>query len=341
MAGGADAPVRAEENGWGLPRWLETRHGLGPRRSRDLIARHKIMVNDAVCIETTRRMQAGDRVVMIPETASVPVVKAKRRGLIPANPEAPRGALRLLHLDDDIVVVDKPAGLTTHRNTADLAEKHNRNKKYLPTTLFDLLRRQLSDGPGSPLPRLWPLHRLDNETSGVVVLALNPDAAKSVAQQFRDHTIGRRYWGLTRGIAKPGRIASHLVTDRGDGRRGSGEECPDSRHAVTHVRLIQAFDGFSWIECQLETGRTHQIRIHLGEAGTPLCGETIYDRRLHSAPYPDVSGSPRIALHAHDLEINHPQNGRRMAWKSHWPQDMQKLANLFAKQAGVTLEKLD
>jgi hypothetical protein len=76
VAGGADAPVRAEENGWGLPRWLETRHGLGPRRSRDLIARHKIMVNDAVCIETTRRLQAGDRVVMIPETASVPKRRA-------------------------------------------------------------------------------------------------------------------------------------------------------------------------------------------------------------------------------------------------------------------------
>ena len=334
---GSQGLVKTEENGWSLARWLETRHGLGPRRARELIARHKITVNGTVSPDASRRLASGEQVIILPETVSAPEPRNRPKGQIRPNPEAPRGSLRLLHLDNDIVVVDKPANLTTHRNSAELSEHKDRERKYLPATLFDLLRRQLSDGPGSPLPKLWPLHRLDNETSGVVVFALNPDAATSLAQQFRDHTIGRRYWGLTRGIAKPGRIASHLVPDRGDGRRGSGEEGPDSRHAVTHVRLIQPFDGFSWVECRLETGRTHQIRIHLGEAGTPLCGETIYDRPLHGAPVPDASGAPRIALHARDLEINHPRDGKRMAWRSPWPQDLHRLATYLARQAHVAL----
>ncbi|MFM7109704.1 MAG: RluA family pseudouridine synthase [Planctomycetota bacterium] len=336
MAGG-DGLVKDEESGWSLARWLETRHGLGPRRARELIARNKITIDETVCAESGRRLIPGQKIVVLPETAASPQRPPRPKGPVSPNPEATRGALRLLHLDDDIVVVDKPANITTHRNTAELAERKERERKYLPPTLFDLLRRQLSDGPGSPMPRLWPLHRLDNETSGVVVFALNPDAATFLARQFREHTIGRRYWGLTRGIAQPGRIATHLVPERGDGRRGSGEEGPDSRHAITHVRLVQAFDGFSWVECRLETGRTHQIRIHLGEAGTPLCGEKVYDRPLHGAPLPDASGAPRIALHARDLELTHPRDGKRIAWRSPWPQDLHRLANYLARQAHVAL----
>lgn len=334
---GSRGKVKAEEGGWSLARWLEIRHGLGPRRARDQVTRNKVLVNGVACTDPTRHLAEGDHIALSPEVASPQAPPARPRGQVRPSPEAPRGMLRLLHMDNDIVVVDKPANLTTHRNSAELAENKHRERKFLPATLFDLLRRQLADGPRSPLPRLWPLHRLDNETSGVVIFALNPEAATSLARQFREHTIGRRYWGLARGIAKPGRIASNLVPDRGDGRRGSGEEGPESRHAVTHVRLVQAFDGFSWVECRLETGRTHQIRIHLGEAGTPLCGETVYDRPLHGAPVPDASGAPRIALHARDLEITHPRDARRMAWSSPWPQDLNRLANLLAKQARVGL----
>src|SRR6185369_6780768 len=103
------------------------------------------------------------------------------------------------------------------------------------------------------------------------------------------------------GQAKPGRIESHLVRDRGDGRRGSGKEPRAGERAVTHVRIVEEMGDYTLVECSLETGRTHQVRIHLGEAGTPLCGERVYDRPPHGRPLPDESGAARVTLHAASL----------------------------------------
>src|SRR4029077_11240289 len=105
------------------------------------------------------------------------------------------------------------------------------------------------------------------------------------------HTIERRYLALVRGGPMAGRIESVLVRDRGDGRRGSGPEVDaDGQRAVTHVRIVEEFDRFTLVECRLETGRTHQVRIHLGERGSPLCGERVYDRPPNGMPVPDGSG---------------------------------------------------
>jgi 23S rRNA pseudouridine1911/1915/1917 synthase len=94
---------------------------------------------------------------------------------------------------------------------------------------------------------------------------------------------------------------------------------------VTHVRVLEDLGDFTLVECRLETGRTHQVRIHLGEAGTPLCGERIYDRPLHGRPLPDGSGAERVALHAASLSFDHPKTGERVSWTSKLPQDMDKL----------------
>jgi 23S rRNA pseudouridine1911/1915/1917 synthase len=97
------------------------------------------------------------------------------------------------------------------------------------------------------------------------------------------------------------------------------------KRAVTHVRVVEQLGDFTLVECRLETGRTHQVRIHLGEAGTPICGERIYDRPVHGRPYPDASGFKRVALHAATLGFVHPANGERKAWTSPLPKDMAEL----------------
>ncbi len=125
-----------------------------------------------------------------------------------------------------------------------------------------------------------------------------------------------------RGQARTARIESSLVRDRGDGRRGSGT---GGQKAVTHVRVVEKLGDFTLVECRLETGRTHQVRIHLGEAGTPLCGERLYDRPLHGAPLPDTSGARRPLLHAAYLGIVQPRTGRELAWEAVLPDDMQAL----------------
>ncbi len=228
----------------------------------------------------------------------------------------PRSAL--VYVDDSILVVEKPAGLTTMRHPDEADEFGPRGKRYLPPTLLDRLPTLL---PGATSKWIRAVHRLDRDTSGLLVFARHRQAEEYLTEQFRKHTVDRRYLAAVRGTPSSGRIESYLVRDRGDGRRGSGDPA-QGRKAVTWVRLLESIGRFSLVECRLETGRTHQVRIHLGEAGTPLCGETIYDRPMHGAPWPDGSQAPRIALHATHLAFRHPETHEWMRFDSPWPQDL-------------------
>jgi 23S rRNA pseudouridine1911/1915/1917 synthase len=169
------------------------------------------------------------------------------------------------------------------------------------------------------------VHRLDKDTSGLVVFARTVEAERHLGRQFRAHRIERVYRAVVRGQAKDARIESWLVRDRGDSRRGSSAKPGEGQRAVTSVHVVEKLGDYTLFECRLETGRTHQVRIHLGEAGTPLCGERIYDRPLHGKPLPDGSGMKRVALHAAVLGFEHPATGRRMRWTSKLPKDMADL----------------
>ena len=229
------------------------------------------------------------------------------------------------YADPHIAVVDKPAGLTTMRHGYEAAEFGPRARRYLPPTLADLLPGLLGGG------RVRAVHRLDNETSGLVVFARTVAAERHLGQQFRAHSVERCYLAVVRGQAKSQRIESWLVRDRGDGRRGSSSQPGVGQRAVTHVRVVENLRGYTLVECRLETGRTHQVRVHLGEAGTPICGDHVYDRPLHGRPLPDDSGMARIALHAATLGITHPATGKRMRWASPLPPDMGALVRRLRK----------
>lgn len=226
--------------------------------------------------------------------------------------------------DKHIIVVDKPAGLTTMRHAEEAAEFGPRGKRFLPPTLAELLPDLLARRRGER-KKVRAVHRLDKDTSGLVVFARTIEAERHLGRQFRAHTIERVYRGLVRGQAKAGRIESWLLRDRGDRRRGSSATPGQGQRAVTHVRVLEELGDYTLVECRLETGRTHQVRIHLGEAGTPLCGERIYDRPLHGKPLPDGSGMKRVTLHAALLGFEHPATGERMRWTSALPADMANL----------------
>jgi 23S rRNA pseudouridine1911/1915/1917 synthase len=222
----------------------------------------------------------------------------------------------LVHVDDAIIVVDKPPGMTTHRSAIEAAEFGARGKRFLPTTLADRLPALLPGrGP------ILAVHRIDRDTSGLVVFVRSAEAESVLGKQFRAHSVGRRYLAITRGRPAEGRIESWLVRDRGDGRRGSGPT-GEGQRAVTHVRVLEELGPCCLVECRLETGRTHQVRIHLGEAGAPLAGEEVYDRPLNGQPAADPSGSPRLALHAAYLALTHPTTGRSIEWASPLPEDL-------------------
>jgi 23S rRNA pseudouridine1911/1915/1917 synthase len=234
--------------------------------------------------------------------------------------------------DAQFVVVDKPPGLTTMRHADEAAEFGKRAQRFLPPTLAELLPSLLAAGRPGQGTALRAVHRIDKETSGLVVFARTPQSEAHLGRQFRQHTIERRYLALVRGRAASQRIESWLVRDRGDGRRGGGP-AGDGQRAVTHVSVIEELGGYTLVECRLETGRTHQVRIHLGEAATPLCGERVYDRPINGRPLPDGSGAKRVMLHAARLGFDHPASGKRMTWDSEMPPDMSQLLERLRRQS--------
>ena len=277
--------------------------------------------------EGTLELKHAPRPAGKPKPAAGATPKA-RKPKSARPPEPPPLAVVIVYSDAVVVVVDKPAGLTTVRHEEEAAEFGARGRTYLPKTLADHLPALL----GEPGAKLFPVHRIDRDTSGLVAFARTPSAASNLTDQFRKHTVDRKYLALVRGEPADARIDSVLVRDRGDGRRGTGVD-EDGRRAVTHVKVLERFAGFGLVECRLETGRTHQVRVHLGEAGTPLCGERVYDRPPDGKPVPDTSGAKRPLLHAARLGFVHPETNETMAWDSRPPGDFAELWARLRREA--------
>ncbi|HET6575030.1 MAG TPA: RluA family pseudouridine synthase [Fimbriiglobus sp.] len=326
-----------KEAGQTIAALLRKRFGLSWSQAKRLIERGHVRVAGFAVADPGHRVRARNRIWIregvvqpppvsreaMPSAPSPPAPKRKP-AKSPPRPLTPSPPLirtpSLLYADDAVVVANKPAGLTTMRHAAEADEFGPRGQRFLPTTLADLLPRLL----GAPGARVIPVHRIDRDTSGGVVFARTPAAAKHLTRQFRKHTADRRYLALVRGAPPVGRIESLLVRDRGDGRRGSGPG-PDGKRAVTHVKVLERLGSFALVECRLESGRTHQVRIHLGEAGAPLCGERVYDRPVNGKPLPDGSGAERPMLHAARLGFVHPATGEPMSWEVPPPDDFARL----------------
>jgi 23S rRNA pseudouridine1911/1915/1917 synthase len=318
--------VSRAEAGRTVADWLRIRLGLAPADVRYWLRERRVVLGGVPCPDPFRRLQRGQRL----EILSLPPLKNSS----PSKKEAPGASTdrpRLVYADDHVVVVDKPPGITTMRHAEDVAEFGRRAKRFLPPTLADLIPDLLTKGRPGPVRAV---HRIDNETSGLVVFARSVEAERRLGGQFREHSTDRLYLALVRGQTRDGRIESALVRDRGDGRRGSAiSPQSEGQRAVTHVRVVEALGAYSLVECRLETGRTHQVRIHLGEAGAPLCGERVYDRPLHGRPIPDGSGAKRAMLHAATLGFDHPATGERMRWTAPLPRDMRQLLQELRRQA--------
>ncbi len=336
--------VGRSEAGRTVAAWLRARLALPAGDVHRLVRGRCVYIGRSACSDPGRRLRAGQRLqVRPPADKKKPIpVPGEPPGL--SRRDKPAGSLHpepvVVFADEHVVVVDKPPGLTTMRHADEAAEFGPRARRFLPPTLADVLPGLLAKGKHGRPGRVRAVHRIDADTSGLVVFARTPEAERELGRQFRAHSMDRVYLALVRGRAKDGRIESVLVRDRGDGRRGSASDPPTptlphprgegregGQHAVTHVRVVEDLGDFTLVECRLETGRTHQVRIHLGEAGTPLCGERVYDRPLHGRPLPDGSGAKRTMLHAAALGFDHPATGERIHWTSPPPRDMQELLN--------------
>lgn len=288
-----------------LREWLS---GRSWSQVRGLIAARRITLNGNVCVDPARRLRLTDVVKILPH---------------PAAPPPREKDVRIRFLDAHVVVVEKPAGITTTRHSE---ERHwPSRRRQLQPTLDELLPHILAKMEKRGRKGLLPVravHRLDRETSGLMVFARTVAAERHLMRQFRHHTTDRRYLAVVVGDVPAQTITTNLVRDRGDGRRGSTRVPHVGKRAVTHVRPLERLGEYTLVECRLETGRTHQIRIHLAERGHPLCGEKVYNHPLFGEPIADRSGAPRLALHAAELGFEHPATGERMRFEMPLPDDL-------------------
>jgi 23S rRNA pseudouridine1911/1915/1917 synthase len=315
--------VIAPEAGHTLAKVLRSRlHESQPswKAVRALIEARRVRVGDDVCTDEARRLVEGERVELLAEPKPLPRE---------AHPER----LVVRHLDSHVLVVEKPAGVSSVRHPTEL-EWSEKRRQLVPTlqdfATWAVARRQ-NARPGS-LPPLRIVHRLDKETSGLLVFARTADAERGLGLQFKQHTVTRRYLTLVGGHLSARTITSTLVKDRGDGRRGSGTLPGVGKRAVTHVFLEERLRGFTLLSCRLETGRTHQIRIHLSEAGHPVCGDKVYCKRPGGDVVADASGAPRLMLHAAELGFEHPVTGVKLHWSMPLPADMAKTLDQIRSQ---------
>ena len=227
--------------------------------------------------------------------------------------------LNIVFEDDYLIIVDKPAGLVVHP-----AAGHADGT--LVNALLHHCRGKLSGIGGVQRPGI--VHRIDKDTSGLLVVAKSDAAHEGLAKLFAAHDIERRYFAVVSGSPAPPAGSVRTQIGRSTVNRKKMAVLPDNKgkHAVTHYRTLESFSKTALVECRLETGRTHQVRVHMAHIGHPLIGDATYSNRQN--PYrigPNQSKFERQALHAASLGFIHPISGETLRFDSSLPEDMQLL----------------
>jgi 23S rRNA pseudouridine1911/1915/1917 synthase len=261
---------------------------------RDLVRRGKVRIDGVTVTDPGTLVHAGAEVAI-----DVGARRADVRRPVPALPDE-----RIAHRDARVVVVDKPSGVDT--------------VPFAGQTSEPALVERIGAALGAPVR---VVHRLDRDTTGLIVFARTREAELHLAQQLRRHTVHRRYLAVAHGAVAPGTLRSFFGADRGDQRRGSIQNRKLGKEAITHVEVVERLRGATLVGCRLETGRTHQIRIHLAEAGHMLLGERAYTRDHRGATLP----APRILLHAAELGFVHPHEEAEMRFRVEMPGDMERV----------------
>jgi 23S rRNA pseudouridine1911/1915/1917 synthase len=314
--------VTAAEAGERLDRALSRLvPSLSRTRIQALARSGKVTRAGIALTDPAMRVAAGDRLVL-----ALPAPE-------PAEPAAQAIPLAVVYEDDDLIVIDKPAGLVVHP-----AAGHRDGT--LVNALIAHCGTSLSGIGGVARPGI--VHRLDKDTSGLLVVAKTDAAHWGLQRQFADHgrsgPLARVYTALVWGVPEPAAftIAAPIVRDPSHRQRMAVASAGRGRHALTHASVRERFGGAagaaSLIECRQETGRTHQIRVHLAHAGHPLLGDPVYGAGFRSKAATLGAGARaalaalgRQALHAGHLGFAHPRDGRPLSFDSPLPSDMERL----------------
>ena len=300
------ATLAAEAAGWRLDRALAAAiPTLSRERLKALVSAGAVEVDGRQERDPARKMKGG-------EAVSVAIPAAR-----PAEAEGQDIPLDIRYEDDHLLVVEKPAGLVVHPAAGNL-------DGTLVNALLHHCAGRLSGIGGVARPGI--VHRIDKDTSGLLVVAKTDRAHAGLAAQFAKHIIGRRYLAVVAGLPVPpaGRIETNLARSDQNRQKIAVVSPPRGKHAVTHYRVLQPLTKAALVECRLETGRTHQVRVHMAHIGHPLVGDPVYGQgRL--ADVCKRLGFHRQALHAAALKFEHPVSKEILTFESPAPDDIQQL----------------
>jgi 23S rRNA pseudouridine1911/1915/1917 synthase len=293
------------EAGERIDRFLADRIAdLSRSQIQSLIENGSVLVNEKT-VKANYKLRAGDEVhLFLPEPE-------------PAEMEPENIPLDIVYEDHDVVVVNKPRGMVVHPASG-----------HMKGTLVNALLYHCRDLSGiNGVLRPGIVHRIDKDTSGLIMAAKNDKAHQSLAEQLKAHTVTRKYIAIVHGVVNhdlgtvDAPIGRHPIQRLKMAVVKSG-----GRHAVTHFAVLERFKGYTLLECKLETGRTHQIRVHMDFIGHPLAGDPVYGPKRTL----DIAGQ---ALHAQVLGFSHPNSGEYMEFSSELPADMMRLIEQLRQNA--------
>lgn len=319
----------AEDHADRLDRWMaRTWPDLSRSRCKALIEEGQLYANDEVLTDPSAKIREG-----ITYRLEVPAPRED-------TPQPEDIPLKVLFEDDSVIVINKAAGMTVHPAAGNWTGT-------LVHALLHHCKGSLSGIGGVERPGI--VHRLDKDTSGVMVAAKTDQAHQSLQKQFARHTVERAYMAFVRGGPKPkdGRIETRLGRSGHDRKKVAVLDEADSqtgKHAITNYQIVESYGQepgksvgtpiASLVECRLETGRTHQIRVHMAHIGCPLLGDPLYGRTRSSVLLKhDENGEyrsfKRQALHAAILGFDHPVTGERVRFETELPDDMKRLKDFL------------
>ncbi len=268
-----------------------------------LIADGKALKNDVRVKKSSEKVLLNDRIrIFVPES-TVP-------DILPENI-----ALDILYEDNDVIVVNKPKGMVVHPSAG-----------HYSGTLVNALMYHCKDLSGiNGVLRPGIVHRIDMDTTGSVIACKNDRAHLSIAKQLKEHSVKRLYRAIVNGsINEDGTVDKSLGRSRHDRKKMA--VVPDGKNAVTHYRVLENFGSFTYIECRLETGRTHQIRVHMASIGHPVMGDALYGSG--KCPY-KTEGQ---VLHAYYLGFIHPVSGEYIETAAPLPEYFEKILKSLRKE---------
>ena len=289
---------------------------------KKIIELEQVKINNSIEKSSSKKLKTNDLI----EINLIPKEKIK---ILPAKIK-----LNIVYEDKDILVINKPAGMVVHPGAGN-------HKDTLVNALIYKYKSNLSDVNGSVRPGI--VHRIDKETSGLLVVAKNNKAHSNLGKQFSDHTIQRTYQALSWGVLRPlnGRIETLIGRSRKNRQLMSVTEITGKK-SITNYKTLKIFNikdipKISFLECRLETGRTHQIRVHMAYKGNPLLGDQQYGKKnlkfkkINEDFEDKIKVLNRQALHAKNLGFIHPTSKELIIFESKLPKDFKKILDLLNK----------